>query len=180
MNAENSGNSTDFTVGSSHRNPAPLGMTVKTTVERGDAYFTPRLYEMTITILEVLRGKEAAERIRTQGVSDNPPKSGFEYILVRIDCGYFYKVRGFDDDYRLTEGQFVTVSADGSTEHEIPSVIQQPQPQLIDWVFHPGESREGWVLLQIPEDDVNPLLIFKRQHVEGIYGRWRYVWFKLH
>lgn len=183
MGEEKNANSVEGTIamiGSSHRNPAPIGMTVKTTVERGDAYFTPRLYELTITLLGVIRGKEAAEHIKTQGISNEPPKPGFEYILARINCGYFHKVRGFVDDYRLTEGQFAAVSADGSMEYEIPSISQQPQPQLIDWIFHPGESREGWILLQVPEDDKKPLLIFKRQHVEGIYGRWRYVWFQLY
>ena len=180
MSEEKSVESTDFAIGSSHRNPAPVGTIVKTTVERGDAYFTPRLYELTITLLEVVRGKSARERVNTEGVSDSPPKLGFEYILARINCGYFYKVRGFDDDYRLAGGQFTTVSADGSIEYEIPTTLQQPQPQLVNWVFHPGESREGWVMLQLPEGEKKPLLVFKRQHVEGIYGRWRYVWFRLY
>lgn len=171
---------TNFMQGSSHHNPAPVGVTIKTTVERGDAYFTPRLYELAITLLEVVRGKDAVERIKAQGISDKPPETGFEYILARINCGYFYKVRGFDDEYRLTEGQFVAVSADGRTEYEIPSILQQPQPQIIGWVFHPGESREGWIIFKVPEDDKRPLLVFKREHVEGVYGRWRYVWFQLY
>ncbi|MFC1533129.1 hypothetical protein ACFL7M_07185 [Thermodesulfobacteriota bacterium] len=166
--------------GSSNRSPAPVGVKVKTTIERGDAYMAPKLYNVEITLEEIVRGDEAREHIKAQGVSDKPPKAGFEYILTRIQFGYFRKARGLaDETYRLTEGQFAAVSTDGRTEYEIPSVSQQPQPKLIDWLFHPGESREGWILFQVPKDNMKPLLVFKREHVEGVYGIWRYVWFQL-
>lgn len=166
--------------GSSHLSPAPAGFTVKTTIERGDSYFSPRLYDVEVTLLEIVRGKEAWERIKAQGVSDQLPKTGSEYILARVNLGYSRRGRGDEDDpYKLTEGQFAAVSTDGVTEYEIPHVLQQPEPKLIGYTFKSGESHEGWILLQVPEDDKQPLLIFKRQHVEGAYGIWGYIWFQL-
>jgi hypothetical protein len=155
---------------------------VKSTIERGDAYLSPQLYNLEITLLEVIRGKSVAELSQVQSVSAKLPKDGFEYILARIRLGYFLRARGGprDEVYTLTEGQFAAVSADGGTEYEVPTVLRQPQPALIDITFNPGDSHEGWILFQVPKEEKKPLLIFKRQHVEGAYGIWGYIWFKLY
>ncbi|MFC1535241.1 hypothetical protein ACFLZG_07170 [Thermodesulfobacteriota bacterium] len=166
--------------GSSHRSPASLGTMIKSTIERGNPYMAPRLYNVEITILEIIRGTEALERINAQGVLNDPPEPGNEYILALIKFGYFHRGRGLDDTYKLTDGQFAAASEDGETEYKTPSVLQQPQPQLIDWLFHPGESREGWVFLQIPKENKQPLLIFKRERVDGVYGIWGHLWFQLY
>jgi len=167
--------------GSSHLSAVPVGVSIKTTIERGDAYSAPEIYDVEITLMEVARGEDAWERIRLQGVSSEPPKAGFEYILARIRFGYSRRGRGLEAEaYKLTEGQFTAVSADSQTEYMFPVVLQQPQPQLVDTLFHSGESREGWILLQVPEDEKKPLLVYKREHVEGVYGIWRYVWFQLY
>jgi hypothetical protein len=166
-------------LGSSYRSPAPAGVTVKTMIERGHAYLVPKLYNVEITLMEIVRGEDAWEQIKDQGVSEQP-KTGFEYILARINFGYFRRIRGGEDEpYKLPEGQFVAAAEDGVTEYGVPSVSQYPQPALVGYTFQPGESREGWILLQVPKDAKKPLLIYKRQHVEGMYGIWSYVWFQL-
>jgi hypothetical protein len=166
--------------GRSHLNPIPVWVSAKTRIERGMGN-APESYDVEITIQEIVRGKEAWERIKAQDVSNEPPKAGFEYILARMKFGYFRRGRGFSDEaYKVTGGQFAAVSAEGKTEYEMPSVLQEPQPQLINGIFSPGESREGWILLQAPKDEKKPLLIFKREKVEGVYWVWGYVWFKLY
>jgi hypothetical protein len=168
-------------LGTSHSSPAPVGVTIKTTIERGDAYSAPEIYNVEITLLEIARGNEAWERIKVQSSLNEPPKSGFEYVLARIRFGYFRRGRGIGGEaYRLKEGQFATVSPDGKTEYEIPSVLSQPQPQLLDSTLSPGESRDGWIILQVPKDDKKPLLIFKRQNIEGVHGIWGHMWFQLY
>jgi len=165
--------------GSTYRSPAPVGVTVKTMIERGHAYLVPKLYNVEITLMEIVRGEDAWEHIKDQGVSEQP-MTGFEYILARIHFGYFRRIRGGEDEpYKLPEGQFVAAGEDGVTEYAIPSVSGCPQPVLVGHTFQPGESREGWILLQVPKDAKRPLLIYKRQHVEGMYGIWSYVWFQL-
>ena len=170
-------------LGSSQDHPAPVGVTVKTKIERGDRYSAPEIYNLEITLLEVVHGKEAIERIKAQGVSNKLPKAGYEYILVRIRFGYFSKARGFGhahEAYRIGDGSFSATSADGNTEYEIPSVIRQPQPQLVGISFSAGESREGWIVLQVPETEKEPLLSFHREYAENVYGVWGSVWFQLY
>lgn len=174
-------NNQNLVPGSSHLSAVPFGVSIKTTIERGDAYSAPEIYDLEITLLEVIRGVDARERIKVQSIANELPKAGFEYLLVRIELAYSRRGRGLEDEaYKLTEGQFAAVSADGQTEYMIPAVLPQPQPQLVDTIFHSGESREGWILLQVPEDEKKPLLVYKREHVEGVYGIWRHVWFQLY
>jgi hypothetical protein len=168
-------------LGRSKDHPAPLGVTIRTTIERGEAYSAPEIYNVEITLLEIIRGDEAKERIKVQSPLNEPPKAGLDFVLAHITFGYFRRSRGTGGEaYRLMKGQFAAVSPDGKTEYEIPAVLSQPQPQLIDSIFSPGESRDGWILLQVPEDDKNPLLIFKRQNIEGVHGVWGYIWFQLY
>jgi hypothetical protein len=168
-------------MGTSHRNPAPVGVTIKTTIERGEAYSSPEIYNVEIALLEIVRGHEAWERIKSQNSLIESPEAGSEYILARVRFGYFRRRRGTGGEvYQLTEGQFAAVSPDGKIEYKIPSVSSRFQPQLIDCTLSPGESRDGWILLQVPEDETKPLLAFKRQNVEGVHGIWGSVWFQLY
>jgi len=167
-------------MGSSHLNPVPMGETVKTKIERGDAYAAPEVYDLEITIRETVRGNAASEQIKTQGITDTPPMEDFEYLLTRIQFGYYRRGKGFGESpYRLAEGQFIAVSQDGKIMYELPEISQQPQPQLAGSLFKPGESREGWLLFQVPQDDQTLLLIFDREYEEGVYGLWGYVWFQI-
>ena len=169
------------TAGSASDRPASVGVTVKTTIERGDAYLSPEIYNVEITLLDIVRGKEAWERVRSQGLSDKPPETGFEYILALIRFGYYQRGRRLGSEaYQLTEGQFAAVSPDDKQEYELPVTLRQPQPPLIGRHFHQGESYEGWILFQVPKEEKEPRLIFKRKHIEGMYGIWRYVWFQLY
>jgi hypothetical protein len=186
--------------GASPGSAVPIGTTVKTTVERGHAYMVPRLYNVEITLLEILRGKEALVVVQPLVSSAQPLKADNEYLLARLKFGYFERGRvaskgstgkadkqyvsfgggSVDVTYTLTEGQFMVVPASGETEYQLPTVSRQPSPNLIGWEFHAGESRDGWIFFQAPKDEKKPLLIFKREHVEGIYGIWGYVWFQLY
>jgi hypothetical protein len=186
--------------GNSPGSAVPIGAMVKTTVERGHAYMVPRLYNVEITLEEVVRGKKAQDSAKKLVKPEQPLKDNYDYLLARLKFGYFERGRiapagstgaadkqyvsfgggSVDVTYTLSEGQFLAVSANGETEYEIPHLTKQPEPNLIGWEFHPGESRQGWILFQAPVIEKKPLLIFKREHVEGMYGIWGYVWFKLY
>jgi hypothetical protein len=165
-------------LGSSHDHPVPVGVTMKVMTEQG--------YGVEVTVLEIVRGKEAQVRVRAEGVSDKMPEAGFEYVLTRIKLGYYRKAKGMSDldhAYRITGSNFNAASADGITEYESPSLLRQPQPQLIDTLIPTGESREGWIVLQVPENEKKPLLVFHREYAHSNYvllHQWRPVWFKLY
>ena len=169
----------ESTPGSSHQHPAPVGTTVKTSIERGNVYLRPTLYNVLITMKEVARGKEAEKRLQAQGIPGKPSKAEYEYILAKISFGYYPRGKGGKDaDYKLLEGQFAAISKEG-VEYEVPVVPQQPQPSLIDCTFAPGSTHDGWLLLQVPRAEEKPLLIYKREHIEGAYSIWGYIWFQL-
>jgi hypothetical protein len=164
----------------SSKDAIPLGTTVKTIIERGDAYLAPQLYYLEITVMEVVRGSEVFTRPQNPAIAAQPPPENFVHLLVRLKLHYLRKVRGLvDETFQITEGQFIAVSADGKIEYPIPSIALQPQPQLIGRILIPDDSLEGWILLQAPRDGPAPFLVFKRKHVEGIYGIWACIWFKL-
>jgi hypothetical protein len=167
--------------GDSHDRAIPVGVTARTTIERGNAYLSPEIYNVEITLLDIIRGREALQQVKSQGVVNREPQAGFEYVLVLLRLGYFQRGRRQGSEaYQLAEGQFAAVSADGKREFDLPAVLRQPQPPLIGLHFNPGESREGRILLEVPAEEKEPRLIFKRQHVEGMYGIWGYVWFRLY
>lgn len=161
---------------------ASLGTTVKTKIERGDRYSAPEVYNLEITVLDVVRGKEAWDRIRVEGASQDDFKAGFEPFLIRVKFGYFKKGRGFGHNkspYEIPDDAFRALSQDGETEYPIPSSGDQPRPRLLNAPFISGDVKEGWILLQIPEREKKPLLIFKRDYRENVYGVWGPVWFQL-
>lgn len=165
-------------LGSSHDHPVPVGVTMKIMIERG--------YGIELTVLEIIRGKEALDRMMAEGVSKKLPNDGYEYLLTRIKFGYFCKAKGMGNSnsvYRVVEKNFIAVSADGGKEYELPSLLHQPQPPLIGTIIPLGESREGWIVLQVPIDEKEPLLTFHREHAPTNYvllHQWRPVWFKLY
>lgn len=177
----NDGPSPDEPLGYSRNTAAPVGETIKTTIERGDAYLSPEIYNLQITVLEIIRGDKATELLKANDISVQEPEPGYVSIVVRIALDYSRKVRGLGDEpFTLTEGQFTAVSSISGQEYVIPRISHQPDPQLIDVSLAPGETREGYIVLRIAENDKGPYMIFKRQHVEGVYGIWSYVWFQLH
>ncbi len=169
-------------LGSGQDRPVPIGVTIKTTIEHGDRKPTPERFNLEITVLDAVRGKEALDRIKAEGVSDQAPKAGFEYVLVHIRFGYFRKARGQSapPSYMLKDGTFTAASADGKVEYEPPSVVRQPQPQLVGVPFSVGDSREGWIFLEVPEKEKKPLMVFHRAHAASAYGVWTSVWFRLY
>jgi hypothetical protein len=158
-------------------------MTVKARIERGDRYSAPEIYNLQITALEIVRGKEAWKRVQAQGVSDESPKACFEYIMIRIKIGLFSKARWFGhahEPYRIGSNSFVATSRDGKIEYEIPTIKKQPQPQLVGMSISVGEPREGWIVLQVPVTEKEPLLSFHRKYAENVYGVWGSLWFQLY
>jgi hypothetical protein len=169
----------DQVAGSSYRIPAPVGVTVKTTVERGNVYLQPTLYNVQITIQEVVRGTAARAKLQAQGISD-PPAAGCEYVLARTVFEYSARGKGSHPaDYTLMKGEFGAISKDGQ-EYDLPSIARTMQPALFGHSFSPGSAFEGWLVFQVPEEEREPQLVFKREHTEGAYSIWGYVWFQLY
>ena len=76
--------------------PAPAGVRLSGIVECGHGYTSHELYDMKITLQEVIRGTEAWERLKKTSNTNKPADQGFEYVLARIRFEYWngYKVVG--------------------------------------------------------------------------------------
>jgi hypothetical protein len=171
----------DLNLGTSHLHPIPLGLAAKTKIERGDAYSAPEIFDLEITLHEVLRGPAAVKRLESQEIRDTVAEKGFELLLAHLTIGYFRRGRGFGHvPYALVAGQFAAVSGDGVHRFPLPVPLHQPAPALLGERFFPGESHQGWILFQVPEEEIQPLMIFNREYEEGVYGIWGAVWFELH
>jgi hypothetical protein len=161
---------------------APVGMTVKTKIERGDRYSAPEVYHLEITVLDSLRGSNAIGHLKAEDVSPPPARAGFEYLLVYIRLGYFSKGRGFGhvkEPYVIEKDTFTATSADGKTPYAPPEIDRQPKEPLIGTAFSPGQSNSGRIIFQVPETEKNPLIAFKRDYRENSYGSWGAVWFSI-
>jgi hypothetical protein len=158
----------------------PVGATAKIPIIPGWGP-GPRVGDLTVTLLEVVREKDIAARSQFQGIRIEPPESGFENILLRLRAEYTSSGRGPRlQPYQMTEGQFLVYSAASGSEYPVWAFARQGGEGLIGHTFNPSESREGWLLGQVPQEEPKPLLIFRRENVDNIWGLWSDVWFQLY
>ena len=126
--------------GSSPSDPVPLGMTVSGIIECGEGYTSHELYDMKITLLEVIRGEQAWKRLQAASSSNKPAEPGTEYLLARIK--YEYAARGVPGlcVHPLAPEEFTAYSAKGE-DYTAVSVVP-PKPELRKGLKS-GESFEG-------------------------------------
>jgi hypothetical protein len=145
------------------RDSTPLGAASECVIDvagaGNSAYGTRELYGVKISVLEVLRGDEAWERIRAADSSNKPPDPGLEYVLALVRFEYFNTTGSTVNlPYTVNKGDFKTYSGEDQ-EYEQPSIVP-PQPGLIGAVFYPGTSQEGWIPFRVATGDEKPLMFF--------------------
>jgi len=130
--------------GASRANPAPLGVT--TISENWE-----------ITVLEALRGIEAARRVAEANMFNEPAPEGEEYLLARVRARYL----GRDDPdvmAQISQSDFRATGA-ANVVYERPLVVA-PEPRLDAYLF-PGGQVEGWLVVQVPADETGLTLVFQ-------------------
>jgi hypothetical protein len=160
----------------SSTNPASIGAPVRSMIELGSVY--SNIYDITITVLETIRGKEAMDRLKTASPKNSNPPKGFEYILARVK--FEMKGRAVTDTLTFDLGnaplQWVALASDLT---EYPQVsVTVPKPALIGAV-KPGDSMEGWVAFVVDRKDNQPVMVFDPDS-GGATGRGRTLFFELY
>jgi hypothetical protein len=158
--------------GSSPSTPAQPGTTVAGIVECGEGYTSHELYDMKITLLEVIRGDEAWRRIRDANPSNTPPASGTDYVLARVKFEYYARGTPGLCIHSLVPGNFTAYSANGEG-YPAASVVP-PKPEMRK-NLKSGESFEGWLVFAIPKEDKAPLMLYsadKGGAVQHGGGKW--------
>jgi hypothetical protein len=143
--------------GSSPLDPVPVGKTVAGIIECGSGYTSHELYDMKITVLEVVRGEEAWKLIKEASASNKPVPAGYGYVLARIRFEYYARGTPGLCIHELRPGQFMACSAEGN-DYKAPSVTP-PKPEMRR-SLRSGESWEGWVAFSVAQHDNKPLMSY--------------------
>jgi hypothetical protein len=145
------------TPGSSPAAPAPTGVTLTGIVECGQGYTSHELYDMKITVTEVVRGEEAWKRIREASSSNKAAEAGFEYVLARVKFEYYARGTPGLCIHQLSPQQFSAVSLEGQ-DYPIAQVVL-PKPDLRK-AMKSGETVEGWIAFSVSQQDKGPLMTY--------------------
>jgi hypothetical protein len=144
------------------RNAAPVGTPVEGMIQvsgpAASAYGAQELHRVRITLLQVLRGNAAWERILESNESAQPPERGFEYLIARVKFEYDPGGGGGTLTYSVKPDDFKIYSED-DREYDRPPV-EPPKPGLIGRTFYSGDLHEGWLCFKVAETDRTPLLFF--------------------
>ena len=160
----------------SSTNPAAVNSRVRSMIELGSVY--TNIYDIAITVLETVRGKEAMDRLKAANPDTKVPPEGFEYALARVK--FEFKGRYVSDTIPFDLGndplQWVALAADLT---EYPKVsVSAPKPALVGRI-KPGDSLEGWVAFAVKQRDSKPVMVFDPD-TGGATGRGRTLFFKLY
>lgn len=158
--------------GSSPSDPVPVGVTVSGIIECGEGYTSHELYDMKITLLEVIRGDQAWKRLEAISSSNKPAEPGAEYLLARVK--YEYSARGVPGlcVHPLAPEEFTAYSANGE-DYKAVSVVS-PKPELRKGLKS-GESFEGWVVFAVAQEDKAPLMFYSADSGGAVQhggGKW--------
>ena len=160
----------------SSTNPAAVAAPVRSMIELGSVY--TNIYDITITVLETVRGKEAMTRLENAG-ERKAPAEGFEYVLARVK--FQFKGRAVSDKIPFDLGtaplQWIALAGKDLTEYPHVS-LKLPQPVLVGTI-QPGASAEGWVGFAVDKNDAKPVMVFDPD-TGGATGRGKTVFFKLY
>jgi hypothetical protein len=140
-------------------------------------YDSHELYDAKITLLEIVRGKEAWGLIKKAKTDNEPPKTGFDYVLARVK--FEYSARGMPGDcaHVLRRGQFTALSLDGEV-YESDDHIVPPSPRL-NGTIRSGDFIEGWAVFLVAKGDHKPLMNFSAQD-GGAVEHGGNIWFQLY
>ena len=162
--------------GSSPFEPAAAGVKLSGIVECGRGYTSHELYNMKITLLEVVRGNDAWESLRKISDTNKPPDPGFDYVLARVKFEYYARGTPGLCVHKVTPQQFTAFSADGV---DYPAAnVSPPKPEMRG-ELQSGEYLEGWVVVLVPQADQKPLLSYSADAGGAVlHGGTK--WFKLY
>jgi hypothetical protein len=159
--------------GESPSNATPVGVSIKTKVECGERAGSMEPYDAKIAVLQVLRGKEALDRLKTAP----PPRAGFDYVIARVAFQMNAILAPGNKTFELARKmQFVALTADGN-EQEPPSV-SPPLPEL-HRIVRSGEPAEGWIVLLVEQSNKRPVMFFDPA-AGGAMGGGKVLFFRLY
>jgi hypothetical protein len=163
--------------GMSPSDPAPVGTTVSSEIHCGSNPVSLEPYDVKVTLLQVVRGRQAWEMLQAADAAARPAGPDSEYILARMRFELRAKIAPGNKSFELgSPMQLVAMSADGREYAAAPVTVPQP---ALRGPLRAGESREGWAAFLVEKRDRHPLLAFDPAS-GGATLRGRILWFRLY
>lgn len=155
-----------------------VGTPLRTIIIFGDQYDGgDELYDVKITVVNVVRGEKASQMIRAAGNSNPTPGPAQEYLLARVIFKFAARAEPHHYNYTLDPSQFSAMSA-GTRLYPAPALPLSMKPELRG-VLQSGGSVEGWVAFIVPRSDHTPLMMF-REDVGSVIHQGDASFFKLY
>ena len=128
--------------------PAPIGAAVR---YDGSSYMNKAVTDLTV--VEVIRGAQALQMIRSWNTFNPHPANGEEYIVILVRAAAVAAQTGVQAE--VYDYDFTLISADGA-EYEYAYAADSPQELT---ALYEGASCEGYVVGLVKEDD-SPLMVY--------------------
>lgn len=132
------------TVGT-RKNPAKLNETVRVEL---DSIFNKGIAE--VSLIEVIRGDEAAKMIADANAFNDPAPDGKEYILAKFSITFVQDTSGKDEPLTVNYLNFCYASSTFSVNDDLQFVVINNE---LDLKLYEGASGDGYVLLVADKDD---------------------------
>ena len=162
--------------GYSYTDPAPKGVAVTSIVQLGPMNTTN--YDVSITLLETVRGRKALEQLQAKGTAVEAPKAGFEYLLARVRFSLQGRAVSDTSVFELGNSPFQWLAYSSQLKQYESVSVKPPQPELRGPV-RSGATVEGWVALAVEQNEHEPMLVFDPS-AGGATGRGNILFFKMY
>ncbi|WP_152541243.1 DUF4352 domain-containing protein [Kallotenue papyrolyticum] len=134
--------------------PNQIGTTRAAPAQPGETAITE---DWEITLLEAVRGEEAARRITEANRFNDPAPAGQEYVLARLKARFINTDE--PDAARNIDRTFFKITGERNVVYDAPTTVA-PAPVLDAYLF-PGGETEGWAVFSVPQGEGGLLLIFE-------------------
>ena len=155
---------------------AAIGESISGIIECGEGYTSHELYNVRLTVQEVLRGEAALAQLQASNHDLPAPAMDSDYLLARLSFRYAARGRPGVCAHPLRRVQFKALSAAG-VEYPAPD-LPPPEPAL-EGDVKSGETLEGWLVYLVPHSDSAPLLNFNVDENGGV-SHGGNLWFRLY
>lgn len=160
----------------SYDRPASVGEPVKSIVQIGP--MNTSNYDVTITLLETVRGSQAMHLLQVADMAVKPPATGYDYVLARIR--FQLQGRAVTDigTFVLGESPFQWVAYSANLDQYDNVAVTPPKP-VLQGPVKSGEMKEGWLAFTVANNESKPILTFDPS-AGGATGRGNILFFKLY
>lgn len=156
--------------------PAAQGQPVKSIVQIGP--MNTSNYDVTITLLQTVRGQQAMQMLKSADPANKPPKAGFEYVLARVRFQLQGRAVSDIGSFGLGESPFQWVAYSSGFDQYDNVDATPPNPALRGPVKS-GETKEGWIAFAVKKKEKKPVMTFDPSS-GGATGRGNILFFKLY